>query len=152
MFLSNLDAIDRQIVELLIRNARMSYSDIGEAVGLSRVAVRARVAALEERGVIESYTAVINPLKLGGTVSCYFEIETRPEAFQQVCAALSASELVTKIYQVTGSCRLHVHVVAASHQELEVFLSGTVHALEGVEELSCNIILSRIKDVKGLRL
>ena len=50
MYLDNLDRIDRQLVELLLRNARMSYSDLGEAVGLSRVAVRARVAALEERG------------------------------------------------------------------------------------------------------
>ena len=47
MYLDNLDRIDRQLVELLLRNARMSYSDLGEAVGLSRVAVRARVAALE---------------------------------------------------------------------------------------------------------
>ena len=53
MFLSGLDDIDRRLVELLIHNARMSYSDLGQAVGLSRVAVKARVRALEERGVIE---------------------------------------------------------------------------------------------------
>ena len=41
---------DRRLVELLIHNARMSYSDLGQAVGLSRVAVKARVRALEERG------------------------------------------------------------------------------------------------------
>ena len=50
MFLSGLDDIDRRLVELLIHNARMSYSDLGQAVGLSRVAVKARVRALEERG------------------------------------------------------------------------------------------------------
>ena len=53
LFLSGLDDTDRRIVELLIRNARMSYSDLGEAVGLSRVAVKARIRALEERGVIK---------------------------------------------------------------------------------------------------
>ena len=152
MYLDNLDRIDRQLVELLLRNARMSYSDLGEAVGLSRVAVRARVAALEERGVIESYTAVIDPQKLGGAVSCYLELETRPGSFRRVCDTLAASGLVTQLYQVTGRCRLHVHVVAASQEELEGFLEGTVRSLPDVEELSCNIILSRIKDVKGLRL
>ena len=152
MYLDNLDRIDRQLVELLLRNARMSYSDLGAAVGLSRVAARARVAALEERGVIESYTAVIDPQKLGGTVSCYLELETRPGSFQRVCDTLAASELVTKLYQVTGRCRLHVHVVAASQEELEGFLAHTVRSLPDVEEFSCSIILSRIKDVKGLRL
>ena len=39
MFLEGLDALDQQIVSLLIENARLSYSDIGEKVGLSRVAV-----------------------------------------------------------------------------------------------------------------
>lgn len=39
----------------------MSYSDLGQAVGLSRVAVKARVRALEERGVIEEYTTIVNP-------------------------------------------------------------------------------------------
>ena len=87
MYLDNLDRIDRQLVELLLRNARMSYSDLGEAVGLSRVAVRARVAALEERGVIESYTAVIDPQKLGGAVSCYLERETRPGSFRRVSSS-----------------------------------------------------------------
>ena len=43
MFLEGLDALDQRIVQLLIENARMSYSDIGQAVGISRVAVKARI-------------------------------------------------------------------------------------------------------------
>ena len=70
MFLSGLDDIDRRLVELLIHNARMSYSDLGQAVGLSRVAVKARVRALEERGVIEEYTTIVNHKKISGDVSC----------------------------------------------------------------------------------
>ena len=51
MFLEGLDALDQQIVHLLIKNARMSYSDIGQQVGLSRVAVKMRVQALEKRAL-----------------------------------------------------------------------------------------------------
>ena len=47
MFLAGLDEIDQKILELLIHNARMSYSDIGTEVGLSRVAVKSRITALE---------------------------------------------------------------------------------------------------------
>ena len=66
MFLEGLDALDQQIVSLLIENARLSYSDIGERVGLSRVAVKSRIQALEQRGVIEEYTTIINPQKISG--------------------------------------------------------------------------------------
>ena len=52
MKLNGLDEKDNQIVNLLLENARMSYSDIGDVVGLTRVAVKNRIKALEEKGVI----------------------------------------------------------------------------------------------------
>lgn len=84
MFLEGLDELDQRIVRLLIENARMSYSDIGQQVGISRVAVKARIQALEQRGIIEEYTTIINPQKISGAVSCYFEIETQPDSFGKV--------------------------------------------------------------------
>ena len=152
MFLEGLDALDQQIVRLLTENARMSYSDIGQAVGVSRVAVRARVQALEQRGVIEEYTTIVNPQKISGAVSCYFEIETRPDALPDVTARLAADETVTQIYRVTGRDKLHVHAVAASAEEMERFIHEVIDPLPGVTACSCNIILARIKDIKGLRL
>ena len=41
MFLQALDELDQKIIRLLIENARISYSDIGQQVGISRVAVKA---------------------------------------------------------------------------------------------------------------
>lgn len=61
MYLDGLDELDQKIVRLLIENARVSYSDLGDKIGLSRVAVKARIQALEQRGIIEEYTTVINP-------------------------------------------------------------------------------------------
>ena len=49
MYLDGLDELDQKIVRLLIENARVSYSDLGEKIGLSRVAVKARIQALEQR-------------------------------------------------------------------------------------------------------
>ena len=63
MFLEGLDALDQKIVRLLIENARASYSDIGQKAGISRVAVKTRIQALEQRGIIEEYTVNAN-LKL----------------------------------------------------------------------------------------
>lgn len=152
MFLDGLDELDQQIVQLLIENARRSYSEIGQRIGISRVAVKLRIQALEERGVIEAYTTIINPQKISGAVSCYFEIETLPDALAQAEQILKCSDIVTQIYRVTGRNRLHVHAVAASGEEMEGLIREVIDPLPGVVSCSCNVILSRIKDIKGLRL
>lgn len=152
MFLDGLDKLDQKIVSLLIENARISYSDIGEKIGISRVAVKARIQALEQRGIIEEYTTIINPQKISGAVSCYFEIETTPNCLAKVTELLNANDTVTQIYRVTGKDKLHVHAVASSAEEMEAFLHTVIDPLPGVISCSCNMILSRIKDVKGLRL
>ena len=122
MYLDGLDELDQKIIRLLIENARISYSDIGEETGISRVAVKARIQALEKRGIIEEYTTIINPQKISGAVSCYFEIETKPEYLAQVTDILYKNDTVTQIYRVTGRDRLHVHAVASSGDEMEQFL------------------------------
>ena len=152
MYLDGLDELDQKIIRLLIENARISYSDIGEETGISRVAVKARIQALEKRGVIEEYTTIINPQKISGAVSCYFEIETKPEYLAQVTDILYKNNTITQIYRVTGRDRLHVHAVASSGDEMEYFLHYVIDTLPGIISCSCNMILSRIKDIKGLRL
>ena len=152
MFLEGLDELDQKIIRLLIENARISYSDIGHQVGISRVAVKARIQSLEQRGIIEEYTTIINPQKISGAVSCYFEIETLPDTFKQIIEILNTNETITQIYRVTGKNKLHVHAVAASSEEMEKLINKVIDPLPGIISCSCNIIVSRIKDIKGLRL
>ena len=152
MYLNGLDELDQKIIQLLIENARISYSDIGEKTGISRVAVKARIQSLEKKGIIEEYTTIINPQKISGAVSCYFEIEVKPDELTQVTDILYKNNIVTQIYRVTGKDKLHVHAVASSSDEMEDLLHNVIDTLPGIISCSCNIILSRIKDIKGLRL
>lgn len=152
MFLEGLDGLDQKIIQLLIKNARMSYSEIGQQTGISRVAVKARVQSLERRGIIEEYTTIINPQKISGAISCYFEIETLPDTLSNVVDLLNQNDIITQIYRVTGRNKLHVHAVAASNEEMECLLREVIDPLPGVISCSCNMILSRVKDIKGLRL
>ena len=80
------------------------------------------------------------------------EIETKPDSLSQVTDILYKNDTVTQIYRVTGRDKLHVHAVASSSDEMEHFLHNVIDALPGVISCSCNTILSRIKDIKGLRL
>ncbi len=60
-----MEELDRQIVELLVKDGRMSYTDLGKATGLSTSAVHQRVRRLEQRGVIRGYAAVVDPEAVG---------------------------------------------------------------------------------------
>lgn len=120
--------------------------------GISRVAVKARNQTLEQRGTIEGYTTVINPQRISGAASCYFEVETQPDTLAQVTEILRQNETVTQVYRVTGRDKLYVHAVAGSGEEMETLIDEVIDRLPGVVSCSCNIILFRIKDIKGLRL
>lgn len=152
MYLDGLDSLDQKILTLLTKNARYSYSEIGELVGLSRVAVKSRIDALEKKGIIEEYTTIINPQKINGAVSCYLEIEAQPQFLNSIITQLDKNDTVTQIYRMSGNCCLHVHAVASCQDELDHFIREEIDCLEGVTSLKTHVILSRIKDVKGLRL
>lgn len=60
-----MEELDRSIVDLLRRDGRMSYTDLGRATGLSTSATHQRVRRLEERGVITGYHAEVNATLTG---------------------------------------------------------------------------------------
>lgn len=152
MKFKNMDEIDQKILTLLSQNSRLSYIDIGKKVNLSRVAVKNRIDAMENDGIIEQYSIIINPQKVGRNVSAFFDIEVEPEYFYQTASELAAKEQITDIYQMTGSSKLHVHAVLELNEDLEKFLKEEVYVLPGIVNIQCNLILSRIKTRKGIRI
>jgi Lrp/AsnC family leucine-responsive transcriptional regulator len=66
-----MNAIDTRIIEMLKKNARESFANIGKAVELSAPAVGNRVKQLEEKGIIRGYTLLLNHEKLGITTKAY---------------------------------------------------------------------------------
>ena len=84
VYLKNLDEKDNQIIALLLENARLTYSEIGEQIGLSRVAVKNRVKLLEEQGIINGYHAQIDPLVVPGMFIYMVFMETEPGAYSEI--------------------------------------------------------------------
>ena len=87
---NTLDQIDRKILDLLTANSHASLLGIAEKVGLSRTAVKNRIEALERSGVIEQYTVILNPEKIGRNVSVFFDLQVAPAYLRKVADALSA--------------------------------------------------------------
>ena len=71
-----MEALDAQILGLLARDGRMSYTDIGKATGLSTSAAQQRVRRLEQRGVITGYRATIDPAALGKLLTAFISVTT----------------------------------------------------------------------------
>ena len=84
--MTDLDPYDRKILSALTENARLSMVDLAARVGLSKTPVAARVRALEEKGVIQGYRAILSPEKLGLAHVAYVEVrllDTRQAALQE---------------------------------------------------------------------
>src|SRR2546423_15302519 len=77
------DELDQRIVGALVENARATYSEIGERIGLSAPAVKRRVDRLRATGAITGFSARVNPAALGWTTEAYVELycggRTSPE-------------------------------------------------------------------------
>ena len=97
-----IDEINKEILRLLRDNGRMSFTEIGEKVGMTRVGVKKRVKQLEELGIIRGYKAVIHR---EGSVKMYMEITTVEEDAEDVLAYLDRTGYVTELYIMTGKNR-----------------------------------------------
>lgn len=70
----SVESTDRQILELLAKDGRMSYTDLGRATGLSTSAVHQRVKRLEQRGLILGYGATVNYAEIGVPLTAFISI------------------------------------------------------------------------------
>ena len=100
MYIEGLDELDNKIIEVVKENARLTYSEIGEKVGVSRISVKKRMEALEEKGIIQGYKAVIDSTKLSEGVRFILDLETTPECFKDIVEGLSRSKYIRQIYGV----------------------------------------------------
>lgn len=147
-----IDEVDRKIIKALNANGRISYTELAKEIGLSRVAIQARVNALLEEGVIERFTAVVNPEKLGIAVSAFFNVEVEPKCLKSVADTLAEEPSVTSLYHMTGPSKLHMHGLFANNAELEQFLNGKLYKLPGVVSVDCQVLITRYKSRMGMRL
>ncbi|MGM0876950.1 MAG: Lrp/AsnC family transcriptional regulator [Bacillota bacterium] len=147
-----IDDIDKKILELLTFNGRMSYSDIGKELELSRVSVRERIHQLINYGVIEKFSVVINSEKMGKNVSAFFEVDCEPVYLVDVAEKLADNPCVSSCYQMTGPSTLHMHVLVDDFISLEKFINNELYSLEGITRVESHILLRRFKSRSGLKL
>jgi Lrp/AsnC family leucine-responsive transcriptional regulator len=150
--ISHTDEIDRKLISILQLNGRASYTDLAKEVGLSRVAVQTRINALMENGTIERFACIVNPQKLGITVSAFFNVEVEPKYLMQVADTLADEPEVTSLYHMTGPSKLHMHGLFNGNQEMELFLQNKLYPLPGINSVDCQVLIKRYKSRMGMKL
>ena len=136
MNINGLDAIDNQILTLLKDNGRLTYSEIGEKVGLTRTGVKKRIDALEENGVIMGYQAKINPLALPETMTFYAYIETKPEMYDITIRKLKEEPCVTYLFETVGNNALFMICNSKNKDARSAFRWKVNQTYEGITYFS----------------
>ncbi len=108
-----------------------------------------RINNLTEKGVIEKFTTVINPIKIGIHVSAFFSVEVEPKYLETVAEQLANEHSVTSFYHMTGPSKLHMHGIFADNQEMEV---EKLYPLQGVVSVDCQTLIKRYKSRMGMKL
>jgi len=114
-----IDTVDKQLLEALMANARISNAELARLVGLSAPSVAERVRRLEEAGVITGYSVKINPKALGLPLSAWLRIRPIPGQLQKVAEILQGLPEIVECDRITGEdCFVaRAHVSSVGHLE-----------------------------------
>jgi DNA-binding Lrp family transcriptional regulator len=149
----DLDALDEQIIAALRVDARVSYADIGEQVGLSAPAVKRRVDRLRATGAIRGFTAVVDPAALGWATEAYVELSCPPHTSPvAVRVVFPRFPEVVSASTVTGEADALLHILASDMKHLERVVEE-IGAERFVDRTKSTIVLSsllRRTDANGL--
>ncbi|MHA6624871.1 Lrp/AsnC family transcriptional regulator [Pseudonocardia sichuanensis] len=142
-----IDALDGRLLRALTRDPRATVVALAEEVGLTRNTVQARLARLEERGVLGTFERRIDPAALGYPLTAYVTVRVVQRELGPVAAALAQIPEVLEVQGLSGEADLLVQVVARDADDL-YRIAGLLLATEGVERTTTSLVMRRLVDYR----
>jgi len=142
-----MDRKDHKIISALRQGARTPLRKISKLVHMSESAVRKRVKRLEREGVIERYTVVVNPSKLGYNALAIVSLDTAPEKHHETLENLTKLDEVKQLVTSAGEHMIIGTVYAHDNKELTDIILKKIGAIEGVTKVRASVILERVKEI-----
>jgi len=140
-----IDERDMLIIDILQENARTPYTEIAARLGVGESAIRKRVKALEEAGVIESYTIVVNPAKLGYNSVSLVGLDVEPTHFLDVAIRMTEFPEVKFVATSTGDHMIMTEIWLKDGRALGEFIAEKIGRLEGVHRVCPAVIMEKLK-------
>jgi DNA-binding Lrp family transcriptional regulator len=142
-----MDRYDRQILELLQDDGRMSNKQLAERVSLSESACLRRVRALEDRGIIQRYVAMLNQEKIGVPGDVLVHIGLHREEQSELAAFEEAVRQIPEVmecYLMTGEFDYLLRVVVADMADFERIHKEELTRLPGVARVNSSVAIRKV--------
>lgn len=101
-----MDNFDKQIINILYKNGRVTHEEISRKLNMSRPAIHQRIAKLEQQGIIEGYRTKINWIKLGYTISAFVSLKVKTSDFYKLMDEIKSinieNVIIEECHRVTG--------------------------------------------------
>lgn len=144
MSTARLDAVDERILRLLVRNARATWREVGDVVGLSANAVAQRVRRLEQAGVVRGWTAVLDPAVDGSSATALVSLKVTTDAdVPGLEAAMAALPYVIEVLDLSGTVDYQVRVRFRDQRELYE-ATNALRVLPGVVGIETRTVLREV--------
>lgn len=150
--MTNIDSLNRKILQNLEKNGRISNTELADRVGLSPSACLRRVQELEKSGLITGYRAVLNRAKLGGEVTVFVmvglskHLRKDARAFER---AMESAPEVRECHNITGSVEYLLRVEVPNLETYKNFHADTLGVLDQVASITSHISLGSPKDLRA---
>ena len=142
-----LDSVDRKIVGLLQKDARISNADIARAVGMVPSATLERVRKLEEKGYLKGYHAAVDPAVIGLGLLAFVSVQTTEGwTTRETAHALSAIPHVLECHDVAGDDCYLLKVRAGDMAHLNQILREHLGRMETVVNTKTTIVFETYKE------
>jgi Lrp/AsnC family transcriptional regulator, leucine-responsive regulatory protein len=138
------DAIDQKILGYLQADGRMTNQDLAENIGLSPSPCLRRVRQLEASRVISRYVALVDPEKIGLSVTAFVRVRLDQQDDRHLAdfeTAVSGFPEVMECYLMTGEADYQLRVLVASLTQFEDFLRFRLTRVRGVANVTTSFAL-----------
>ncbi len=138
-------SVQEEILSILEADAKASYGEIADRVGVSKPTVRKYIKQLEEDGVITGYGAEINPKKLSGQTIAVVGIEVKSECYVEAADALKSLKAVDSLFTSSGDHMLMAEVRGTNGDEVGDVIKEDILTIDGVIEAHPSFLQERLK-------
>ena len=150
----NIDRFDRQILQALQQDGRISNQELADRIGLSPSPCLRRVRALEESGFITGYRALVDAKALGLSLMALIHIsmdQHTPERFKHFEAAIVKIPEVMECLLITGqTADYQLKVVVQDMDAYQALLLNRITRIPGVTGVHSSFVLRRVVDKTAL--
>lgn len=150
-YISKLDPIDRQILEKLQANAKITNSQLAQEIGLSPAPTLERVRKLENAGLIKSYHAQVDTEKLGLGVGIFILISLSSHKKNQIKSFVDKINKIPEVvecHHITGSGDFLLKVLTHNISSYQELILEKLVDIEEIGNMQSMVILSTYKDSK----